>query len=214
MDISELKRFVEKRWTDDLVPRLVDYVRVPALSPLFDPSWAAHGHLERVIRDACAWCEAQGIVGAKFEIIALEGLTPCLFFDIPATGGLGNDDTVLFYGHLDKQPEMEGWREDLGPWKPVIENGRLFGRGAADDGYAIYAALTVIAGLDQQAVPRCRCVGLKPPKRAAVLICNPICRRWPHDSARSNWSLGSTAVVAIMTSFGLLLRCAVWSVAC
>ena len=160
MDISELKRFVEKRWTDDLVPRLVDYVRVPALSPLFDPSWAAHGHLERVIRDACAWCEAQGIVGAKFEIIALEGLTPCLFFDIPATGGLGNDDTVLFYGHLDKQPEMEGWREDLGPWKPVIENGRLFGRGAADDGYAIYAALTVIAGLDQQAVPRCRCVGL------------------------------------------------------
>lgn len=160
MDVSELKKFVEQRWTDEVIPRLVDYVRVPAKSPAFDPSWAAHGHLERVIRDAHDWCEAQGVEGARFEIVAIDGMTPCLFFDVPATGGLGNDQTVMFYGHLDKQPEMEGWREDLGPWKPVIEDGRLFGRGGADDGYAIYAALTVIAALDTQQIPRCRCVGL------------------------------------------------------
>lgn len=160
MDIAELKKFVGQRWSDEIVPRLVDYVRVPAKSPAFDPGWAAHGHLEQVIKDAHAWCEAQGVTGATFEIIAIDGLTPCLFFDVPATGGLGNDDTVMFYGHLDKQPEMEGWRDDLGPWKPVIENGRLFGRGGADDGYAVYAALTVIAALDAQSVPRSRCVGL------------------------------------------------------
>jgi acetylornithine deacetylase/succinyl-diaminopimelate desuccinylase-like protein len=67
---------------------------------------------------------------------------------------------VLLYGHLDKQPEMTGWREDLGPWKPVIENGRLYGRGAADDGYALYSALTVIQALDARKVARPRCVGL------------------------------------------------------
>lgn len=160
MDISELKKFVAHRWDEDLLPRLVDYVRIPAKSPAFDPSWAAHGHLEKVIRDAYDWCVAQGVEGAQFEIVVIDGMTPCLFFDVPATGGLGNDDTVLFYGHLDKQPEMEGWRDDLGPWKPVIEDGKLYGRGGADDGYAVYAALTVIAGLDKQAVPRCRCVGL------------------------------------------------------
>ncbi len=160
MDIAELKGFIDRRWDGEIVPRLVDYVRVPAKSPAFDPSWAAHGHLAQVVRAARDWCEAQGVVGARFEIIAIDGLTPCLFFDVPATGGLGQDDTVLFYGHLDKQPEMEGWRDDLGPWKPVIEDGRLYGRGAADDGYAVYAALTVIAALDAQAIPRARCVGL------------------------------------------------------
>ncbi len=160
MDFSELKQFVNRRWDDEIVPRLVDYVKVPAKSPAFDPGWAAHGYLDQVIRSARDWCTAQGIEGASFEIILIEGLTPCLLFDVPATGGLGNDDTVLFYGHLDKQPEMEGWRQDLGPWRPVIEDGRLYGRGAADDGYAVYAALTVIAALDAQAVPRARCVGL------------------------------------------------------
>lgn len=160
MDPYELKRFVDGRWDEDLVPRLLDYVRVPAKSPAFDASWAAHGHLERVVQDARLWCAAQRIEGLQLEIVAIDGLTPCLFFEVPATGGLGNETSVLFYGHLDKQPEMEGWRDGLGPWTPVIEDGKLYGRGGADDGYAVYAALTVIAALDAQAVPRPRCVGL------------------------------------------------------
>ncbi|GAB4466415.1 MAG: M20 family metallopeptidase [Burkholderiaceae bacterium] len=160
MDLSELKRFIDRKWDTDLVPRLVDYVKVPAKSPAFDANWAAHGHLHRVIKDAEAWCRAQSIEGMRIEIVAIDGRTPCLFFDAPATGGRGNDRTVLFYGHLDKQPEMTGWRDDLGPWKPVIEGDLLYGRGAADDGYAIYAALTVIAALDAQRVARPRCVGL------------------------------------------------------
>ena len=160
MNLAEIRRFLDRRWDEELIPRLVDYVRVPAKSPSFDASWAAHGHLASVVKDAHAWAAAQRIAGMRLEIVAIEGRTPCLFFDVPATGGLGNVRTVLFYGHLDKQPEMEGWREGLGPWQPVIEDGRLYGRGAADDGYAIYAALSVIAALDAQATARPRCVGI------------------------------------------------------
>jgi acetylornithine deacetylase/succinyl-diaminopimelate desuccinylase-like protein len=160
MNLAEVRRFLDRRWDEDLLPRLVDYVKVPAKSPAFDASWAAHGYLKAVIEEAHAWAAAQRIAGMRLEIVSIEGRTPCLFFDVPATQGLGDARTVLFYGHLDKQPEMEGWREDLGPWKPVIEEGRLYGRGAADDGYAVYAALSVIAALDAQSVPRPRCVGI------------------------------------------------------
>ena len=160
MNLADLRHFVARKWDDDVVPRLVDYVRVPAKSPAFDASWSAHGYLDAVVRDAEAWCRAQRIDGMTIEVVAIDGRTPCLLFDVPATGGLGNDRTVLFYGHLDKQPEMIGWREDLGPWTPVIEDGKLYGRGSADDGYAIYAALTTIAAIDAQGSARPRCVGI------------------------------------------------------
>ena len=158
---SAARQFVDQRWDHAIVARLSDYIRVPAKSPAFDPSWAAHGHLERVARDALTWARSQPVRGLQAEIVALDGRTPCVFFDTPSTRAApASDQTVLFYGHLDKQPEMSGWRAGLGPWEPVIEDGRLYGRGAADDGYAIYAALTAIAALDTTGVPRPRCVGL------------------------------------------------------
>ena len=160
MNLSDIAAFTDRKWDDELVPRLVDYVRVPAKSPAFDASWAAHGHLAQVVRDAHDWAAAQPIAGLAVEIVSIDGKTPCLFFDAPATGGLSNDATVMFYGHLDKQPEMTGWRDGMGPWTPVIENDRLYGRGGADDGYALYAALTVVQALDAQAAARPRCVGL------------------------------------------------------
>ena len=160
MNLADIKPFLERKWDDELIPRLVEYVKVPAKSPAFDASWSAHGHLGEVIKSADAWARAQKIEGLVVEIVEIPGKTPCLFFDVPATNGLGGDKTVLFYGHLDKQPEMVGWRDKFGPWTPVIEDGKLYGRGAADDGYAIYAALTVIAALDGQKVPRPRCVGI------------------------------------------------------
>lgn len=160
MNLSDIQAFVNARWDDDILERLIDYVRIPAKSPAFDASWAAHGYLAAVVQSARDWCEAQGVAGLKLEIVAIEGRTPCLLFDVPATQGLGQDRTVMFYGHLDKQPEMTGWRDGFGPWTPVIEDGRLYGRGSADDGYAVFAALTVIAALDRQGVARPRCVGL------------------------------------------------------
>ena len=160
MNVADVRAMLEARWDDDLVPRLVDYVRVPAKSPMFDANWAGRGELAAVIEEARRWAQALGIAGLSLEVVTLPGRTPCLLFDAPATGGLGNARTVLFYGHLDKQPEMSGWREGFGPYIPVIENGRLYGRGAADDGYAVYAALSVIHALDAQGVARPRCVGL------------------------------------------------------
>ncbi len=160
MNFAGLSSFIDRKWDADLIPHLVDYVRVPAKSPAFDPNWHAHGYLQRVVQEAHAWSAAQRISGLALEIVVIEGRTPCLFFDVPATGTYGNDRTVLFYGHLDKQPEMTGWRDGFGPWIPKIEDGKLYGRGSADDGYAIYAALTAIGALDAQAKPRPRCVGI------------------------------------------------------
>src|SRR4029453_3908001 len=119
MNLADLSRFIGDKWEGDLVPRLVDYVRVPAKSPAFDASWQAHGFLQAVVKDAEAWCRQQSIAGITIEIGSIDGRPPCLFFAAPATAGLGNDRTVLFYGHLDKQPEMTGWRDGFGPWTPV-----------------------------------------------------------------------------------------------
>jgi acetylornithine deacetylase/succinyl-diaminopimelate desuccinylase-like protein len=149
---------IARRWDDDIVPQLVDYVRLPAKSPHFDHDWKRHGHIEASIQQARKWAEHQPVRGMTLEVIRLEGRTPVLFFDVPATSP--SQRTVVLYGHLDKQPEMTGWRSNLGPWTPVLEGGRLFGRGAADDGYAVFAAISAIAALDAEGTPRPRCIGL------------------------------------------------------
>ncbi len=150
---------VNRVWDDDIVPALTDYIAIPAKSPMFDADWVAHGHLERVVRDAAAWVEGRRIAGLTLEVVRLPGRTPVIFFEVPATRA-GSTDTVVMYGHLDKQPEFNGWRNDLGPWTPKVENGLLYGRGGADDGYAVYAAVTAIEALDRQGLSRPRCVGL------------------------------------------------------
>lgn len=158
IDVAALGNAVTTCWDDEIVPALRDYIRVPAKSPHFDADWAAHGHIDRVVADALAWARARPIRGLAVDVVRLSGRTPVLVFDAPTTGGAGG--TVLVYGHLDKQPEMTGWREGSGPWTPTIEDGKLYGRGGADDGYAMYAALAAIAALDAQGVARPRCFGL------------------------------------------------------
>ena len=147
---------IYRQWDDEIVPRLVDYIRIPAKSPHFDSAWENHGHIERVIRLAEEWARAQPIAGLTVEIVRIPGRTPLLYFEVPGR----SERTVLLYGHLDKQPEMIGWRADGGPWTPLIEDGKLYGRGAADDGYAIFAALAALGALHAQGVPHARCVGL------------------------------------------------------
>jgi acetylornithine deacetylase/succinyl-diaminopimelate desuccinylase-like protein len=159
-DASRLAARIARHWDDDIVARLVEYVRVPAKSPHFDPDWARHGHIDAVVAQARAWAERQEIRGLTLEVVRLEGRTPVLFFDVPARGEGASRKTALLYGHLDKQPEMTGWREGFGPWTPVIEDGKLYGRGGADDGYALYAALAAIRALDDEGVARPRCTGM------------------------------------------------------
>jgi acetylornithine deacetylase/succinyl-diaminopimelate desuccinylase-like protein len=156
---AALAAYADTAWDQRIVPALTDYIAVPAKSPMFDADWAKNGHVDHVVRTAAAWVESRPIAGLKLEVVRLEGRTPVIFFDIPATRPEGGD-TVLLYGHLDKQPEFNGWRNDLGPWTPKYENGLLYGRGGADDGYAVYAAITAIEALDKQGVARPRCVGV------------------------------------------------------
>src|SRR5690606_15401996 len=96
--------------------------------------------------------------GLVVEVIRLEGRTPLIYLEIPATGDETGEDCVLLYGHLDKQPEMTGWDEDLGPWKPVLRGDKLYGRGGADDGYAIFGSLAALMALHEQGAPHARCV--------------------------------------------------------
>ena len=172
---------ISRQWDGDIVRQLTDYIAVPAKSPMFDAEWAQHGYLDSVVRNAADWVAAQKVEGLLLEVMRLPGRTPVLFFEVPASSGgtsgngsPGSSDasqqkplsrppstqTVLMYGHLDKQPEFTGWRNDLGPWTPKYEDGKLYGRGGADDGYAVYASIAAIQALKAQGVAHPRIVGL------------------------------------------------------
>jgi acetylornithine deacetylase/succinyl-diaminopimelate desuccinylase-like protein len=157
--LAAVASYCNRAWDERIVPALTEYIAVPAKSPMFDADWARNGYVDRVVRDAAAWVESRKLPGLKLEVVRLEGRTPVIFFELPASGS-ASTDTVLLYGHLDKQPEFNGWRKDLGPWTPKYEDGLLYGRGGADDGYAVYAAITALEALKDQGLPHPRCVGL------------------------------------------------------
>jgi acetylornithine deacetylase/succinyl-diaminopimelate desuccinylase-like protein len=150
--------FVAERWERDIVPTLHDYIRIPNKSPAYDADWERSGHMERAVDLIRQWLEAHAIGGMTVDVHRLPGRTPLIVVDIPATGSDAGDGTVLLYGHLDKQPEMTGWRSGLGPWEPVRDGDRLYGRGGADDGYAAFAALTAIAAVREGGRSHARCV--------------------------------------------------------
>ncbi|TLY91773.1 MAG: M20/M25/M40 family metallo-hydrolase [Gammaproteobacteria bacterium] len=154
MDLERLRAAIAKTWDESILERLEAYVRIPNKSPMFDPQWESNGHMEAATRLMADWCRAQPVPGMRVDVRRLPGKTPLLLVDVP--GELPG--CVLLYGHLDKQPEFSGWLPGLGPWEPVLREGKLYGRGAADDGYAVFSSLTAIAALKQQRVPLARCV--------------------------------------------------------
>ncbi len=156
MDIRRCQELVDETWDGSIVPELVEYIRIPNQSPHFDPDWESAGHMDRAVELIAAWCRAQDVPGMQLEVVRLAGRTPVILMEVPGTV----DDTVLLYGHLDKQPPMEGWDGDLGPWTPVLRDGKLYGRGGADDGYAAFASLTALRAVLDQDLPRARCVVL------------------------------------------------------
>ncbi len=157
---AALLRRIDKQWDDEIIPQLIEYVKLPAKSPSFETDWKRAGQIQLAIEQAQKFVAAQPLKNMTLEIITLEGRTPVLFFDIPGTGTKANGKTVLLYGHLDKQPEMAGWRDDSGPWTPLVEDGKLYGRGSADDGYAVFATLAAVIALDAENISRPRCLGL------------------------------------------------------
>jgi acetylornithine deacetylase/succinyl-diaminopimelate desuccinylase-like protein len=155
--------FIDEVWERSIVPALEDYIRIPNKSPAFDPDWQAHGHMARAVELVASWCRGRAIQGLSVEVLQLPERTPLIFMEVPPTlaaEGGGRSDGVLLYGHLDKQPEFTGWFEGCGPWEPVLEDDRLYGRGGADDGYSAFAALTAIEALQAEGRPHARCVVL------------------------------------------------------
>jgi acetylornithine deacetylase/succinyl-diaminopimelate desuccinylase-like protein len=162
VDAAALTAYVDAVWDQDILPALDAYIRIPNKSPAFDPDWAAHGHMDAAVALLERWAgdRLAALPGARLEVVRLQGRTPVILIEIPGSGSESGADTVLLYGHLDKQPEMEGWSEGLGPWIPVLKGGKLYGRGGADDGYAMFASLTAILALAQQQARHARCVVL------------------------------------------------------
>ncbi len=156
MNTAALRAFVNTAWSDRIVPALREYITVPNQSPAFDAQWREHGHMQRAVDLITGWVREQNVPGLTLEVVQLEGRTPLLCMEMPGD----SDDTVLLYGHLDKQPPLQGWSEGLGPWTPVIRDGRLYGRGGADDGYAAFACVAALQALRAQRLPHARCVVL------------------------------------------------------
>ena len=154
LNIEQARDQVDAAWQDSILPALQAFIRIPAKSPAFDANWATNGHLDEAVALAKAWCEDVAPSGSTIEVVQLPGRTPLLWVDVPATGA----GETLLYGHLDKQPEATGWDDDKGPWTPVIDNDRLYGRGAADDGYALFASLQAVRLLHDQGVAHPRCM--------------------------------------------------------
>ncbi len=156
IDQQALSDFVASGFEREIIPTLVDYIRIPNKSPMFDPNWVANGYMDQAVSLFEAWAKPhiQAMPGASLDIIRLGNRTPVIFIEIPGQGA----ETVLLYGHLDKQPEMTGWAPGTGPWEPIIKDGKLYGRGGADDGYALFSAVTAIEALQAQHIPHARCV--------------------------------------------------------
>jgi acetylornithine deacetylase/succinyl-diaminopimelate desuccinylase-like protein len=166
MEFRKTTAFMEHIWDEEIIPALTDYIRIPNKSPAFDADWEKHGHMEKVVDQFSAWAKAKlaAFPGATLEVVRLEGRTPLILIEVP--GATGNPErsggpsgaTILMYGHLDKQPEMVGWDEGYGPWEPVIRDGKLYGRGGADDGYAMFASIAALLALKEQGIAHARCV--------------------------------------------------------
>lgn len=156
---STVTDYCNDAW-EGIVPVLHDYIAIPNVSPDFDPNWRENGHMAQAVDLIAGWCRERPIPGLTVEVVELEGCTPMIVMEIPASGDGSAEDTVLLYGHLDKQPEMEGWDDGLGPWTPVLDGDRLYGRGGADDGYAAFASLTAIEAVHAAGGSHTRCVVL------------------------------------------------------
>jgi acetylornithine deacetylase/succinyl-diaminopimelate desuccinylase-like protein len=154
--MPNLTTFMDQIWDQEIIPTLSDYIRIPNKSPMFDRAWEKHGHMTKVVEMFEKWAKKHlaRVPGAMVEVVKPKGRTPLILIEVPGSA----PGTVLLYGHLDKQPEMKGWSDGLGPWTPALKDGKLYGRGGADDGYAMFAAISAILSLHETGRPHARCV--------------------------------------------------------
>ena len=164
MDTDAVSASVARSWRDQIIPELERYIAIPALSPAFDAGWEEAGHIEAAVQEVSSWMASRPVAGMTVEVQRLPGRTPLIVAEVEPFGGRSADgddnSTVVLYGHLDKQPEMTGWRDGLGPWTPVRDGERLYGRGGADDGYAAFASIAAIEAVQTCGGSHSRCLVL------------------------------------------------------
>lgn len=153
IDYSRLSKYIDKQWDESVLPSLCDFIEIPALSPSFDSEWEENGYLDAAIETFVSWVRSLPLEKSSVSVHRLKDRSPVLLVTIDGE----SDGEILFYSHLDKQPEATGWSEGKGPWKPVIEDGWLFGRGSVDDGYGGYAGVLSVLGLQEQDIPHPTC---------------------------------------------------------
>jgi len=148
-----------ERWAREAVPSLESYIRIPNQSPAYDPDWSTNGLIDEAVEHIASWCRLHGPPDLAVEVLRLADVTPVLWMELPGAGAAA-DRTVLLYGHADKQPPMAGWSDGLGPYDPVVRDGKLYGRGGADDGYSAYGSVLALRSLVEAGPDRPRCVVL------------------------------------------------------
>lgn len=134
-----MRDWIDTYWENEAIPGLIEFGKIPNVSQEYAPNWKSEGHMAQAAAFLKQWASARAIAGARVSVIEKNEKAPVLVVEVPGSG-----DTVLFYGHMDKQPPMLPWREGLDPWNPIREGDLLYGRGLADDGYALFAALGAI----------------------------------------------------------------------
>eukprot|EP01129_Flabellula_baltica_P015804 TRINITY_DN817_c0_g2_i1.p1 TRINITY_DN817_c0_g2~~TRINITY_DN817_c0_g2_i1.p1 ORF type:complete len:479 (+),score=131.30 TRINITY_DN817_c0_g2_i1:37-1473(+) len=150
MDPTATREFISDAYDNDIIEQISEYIRIPNQSPAYDPEVLTNGYQDQAVELMYKWAAAQGVEGLTLEVKTAEGKTPIIFGVVEAQEGHEDTKPLLMYGHMDKQPPLYPWREGLDPYTPVIEDGKLYGRGGADDGYAIYSSITVVKTIQQQ----------------------------------------------------------------
>lgn len=163
LNTDQLLTSIDQYWEKKIIPTLSEYIEIPAKSPAFDPEWEKNGHLEKVLQLVTQWIDEQKVPGLTYEVLRAPHRTPFLLLNLPGQGVAASFE-ILMYGHLDKQPEMTGWSEGLGPWKAVRRGEKLYGRGGADDGYAVFATVCALQHLIEMGDDR-------PSIKAAIEFC-------------------------------------------
>lgn len=147
MNYDQTKKIISDEFDKEVIPALCEFIKIDNLSPFFDTEWYTNGKLDKAAEFCLAWVLRQGVKGLKGEIIKHEDKTPLIYIEIDSHG---SDKNCILYGHFDKQPHFTGWAEGLGPTTPVIKDGLLYGRGGADDGYAVFSSIAAIKNIQLQ----------------------------------------------------------------
>ena len=128
---------------DAMIPKVVDdlsdLVRIPSIA--FDgyPPEAVLACADAVV----ATLKSYGAEDAR--LLEIPGGFPAVYAEIPGPEGA---PTVILYGHYDVQPAPEGQGWDSDPFEPVVRDGRLYGRGAADNKSSVLIHAASLAVFD------------------------------------------------------------------